>query len=62
MQVWIMAVWKKMYTIEQLRKVKGIGEATIQRIVEQYAEPLEYDTSYREYQPHELDYWDDDFG
>jgi site-specific DNA-methyltransferase (adenine-specific) len=51
---------EKMYTIEQLRKVKGIGEATIQRIVEQYAEPLEYDTSYREYQPHELDYWDDD--
>jgi DNA modification methylase len=43
-----------------LKKVKGIGEATIQRIVEQYAEPLEYDTSYREYQPHELDYWDDD--
>jgi hypothetical protein len=51
---------EKMYTIEQLKKVKGIGEATIQRIVEQYAEPLEYDTSYRDYQPHELDYWDDD--
>jgi site-specific DNA-methyltransferase (adenine-specific) len=51
---------EKMYTIEQLRKVKGIGETTIQRIIEQYAEPLEYDTSYRDYQPHELDYWDDD--
>lgn len=28
----------KKYTIEQLRQVKGIGEKTIQRIVEQFDE------------------------
>ena len=46
-------------TIDQLRKVKGIGEKTIERIIEQYAEPSVYDTSYKPYKAHELDYCDE---
>ena len=46
-------------TIDQLRKVKGIGEKTIERIIEQYAEPSVYDTSYKPYEAHELDYRDE---
>ena len=46
-------------TIDQLRKVKGIGEKTIERIIEQYAEPSAYDTSYKPYKAHELDYCDE---
>ena len=35
----------KKYTLEQLRQVKGIGEKTIQRIVEQFDES-EYISEY----------------
>ena len=50
---------KMQVTIDQLRKAKGIGEKTIERIIEQYAEPSLYDTSYKPYKAHELDYRDE---
>ena len=50
---------KMQVTIDQLRKVKGIGEKTIERIIEQYAEPSVYDTSCKPYKAHELDYRDE---
>ena len=45
----------KLYSIDQLRKVKGIGGKTIARIIEQYKEPIKSNLSPIPYSPRPLD-------
>ena len=45
----------KLYSIEQLKQVQGIGDKTIARIIEQYKEPIKSNLSPIPYSPRPLD-------